>query len=75
MSDNRILGTSIMREYSYDGATGTATIYTGDDTIVVQIPLAIAQKIVDVFRRRYREGFKEGLAAARREIQALERST
>lgn len=60
-------------EWRYDGTTGAAHFPSFETTITVLLPFADAQKIAAEFRRRYRLGYRDGIAEAKREIQSLER--
>ena len=72
-TDNRILAPGIAREFEYDGNTDTATFFLGTDEMVIPMPFRNAQQLADALKRRYQEGYRAGLAEARRALQAMER--
>lgn len=71
-TDNRILGTGITREFSYNGDTGCATFYMGDHAIDLTISFIIAQQLAADLKRRYLEGYRAGLEAARCAVERME---
>ena len=71
--DNRIVGPGITRDLEYDGDTGTATFFLGADTLVLQMPFRSAHLIADALRRRYEEGYRDGISRARRHMEILEK--
>lgn len=70
-ADNRIVGSGVSRQFHYDGESGVATFYTGVDEISAQIPFVTAQAISLYFATRYREGYRDGIAACKHEIHLL----
>ena len=75
MSDNRITDYGTMRTLKYDGITGQATFFLGDDTLTVPLSFVAAQKITDAIDRARREGYLSGISAAGRAVDQLYRNS
>ena len=61
-------------QWAYDGDAEMASFPSSKGPICVKMPFRTAQRIGDELEARYRAGVRDGIAAARREIQALERA-
>lgn len=60
--------------FSYDGNAGRATFYMGDHKIDLTISFLLAQQLAEDLKRRYLDGYRAGLAAARCALERMEDS-
>ena len=73
-TDNRILAPGITRDLEYRGDTEEGTLYLGAEAVTIRADFETVNRIAQHFHHRYLEGYRNGMAAARRAIEDLERT-
>jgi hypothetical protein len=74
VSDNRITADGVTRILEYDGSTGQATFFLGDDTVTALLPFSTAHKIAEALKQAHREGYRAGVSTALQVLKNFERS-